>query len=283
MRASNSQLLLMLSLLSLSGCAHGSGSFLGTRGNGSVSTRAVRLDAFDAVRVEGSIDVLIEEGDTPLAEVTVDDNLQGLVRLEVRDGTLVIDNERLRSPSDRSRVRLVMPRLRAVSAEGSSDVRVQPRGRATEQLALDLSGSGNLVYKGDAGRLALSLSGSGDLRYEGMAESLEADLSGSGNLGVRGGARRLEVRTSGTGDVEVSGGEAERLVADLSGTGDLDARQLPARDVSVASSGTGNARVQVAGGTAQLRASGTGDIDWWGKAASTRIHSSGPGDVVGHD
>ncbi|XXF78107.1 hypothetical protein P2318_34450 [Myxococcaceae bacterium GXIMD 01537] len=56
-----------------------------------------------------------------------------------------------------------MPRLRAVSAEGSSDVRVQPRARASEPLALDLSGSGDIDWWGKAASTRIHSSGPGNV------------------------------------------------------------------------------------------------------------------------
>jgi hypothetical protein len=271
-------LLLTFSLLPLVGCAHGPLGFMGTRGNGTLTTRAVDVPPFDAIHAEGSLDVLIEEGAEPRAEVRVDENLQGHVHLEVRGNTLVLTQDNLKA-SEGSQVRLVMPRLREVDVSGASDVRVQPRQQAEEALHLSISGAGDVSYTGEAGRLELSLSGAGDVRYEGKVEVLKLDLSGAGDVHVRGSARELLLEISGAGDVVLSGGEAERLEVDLSGTGNLDARQLPARDVKVESSGTGDVRVQVAGGALELDSSGMGDIEWSGNAASTRIRNSGMGEV----
>jgi hypothetical protein len=271
-------LLLSLSLFPLVGCAHGPLGFVGTRGNGTLTTRAVEVAPFEAVRADGALDIVIEEGTQPAAEVRVDENLQGHVHVEVQGDTLVLSHDNLRA-SEGSRVRLVMPRLRKVEVSGASDVRVQPRRQAEETLRIDLTGAGEVAYTGEVGRLELTLSGAGDVHYEGAVEAVTLDLSGAGDVHVRGPARRLQLNMSGTGDVKLSGGEAERLEVELSGTGDLDAREFPARDVRVESSGTGDVRLKVAGGSMELDASGMGDIEWEGNASSTRIRNSGSGHV----
>lgn len=274
---------LTLLLVPLVACAHGPSWFGGVRGSGTLSTREAQVGSFEAVEAAAELDVVIEEGDVPRVEVTVDENLQELVEVTVHRGTLRIETKENIDPNPRSRVRVVAPRLREAVASGSGDVTVKQRRRVEETLRLEASGSGDVQFAGNSRALSLELSGSGDVDFKGDAEELTAGLTGSGDLSYRGTSRRLSLELTGSGDVELVGDEAERLQAEMTGSGNLDARRLPARDVEVDTSGSGDAQVTVAGGAAVLRSSGSGDIEWGGRTSSTRIRSSGSGAMTSRD
>jgi hypothetical protein len=250
-------------------------------GNGRLTDRTAELSGdFDRVEAGLPIDVVVEEGAEARVEVRVDEDLQELVRVEVRGGTLHLTTRKPLRAARGARVRVVAPRLVGVDAAGTGEVEVAPRAEAVEAFELALSGTGDVRAEADAERLHLSLSGTGNLLHTGRATVLEASLSGTGDLSFQGRAREVRLSLSGTGDVRAAGeGTAERLVVDLSGTGNVDARALPARDVRVDSSGPGNTRVQLAGGTARLTASGPGDIEYWGEAERLQTHDDGPGQV----
>src|SRR5262245_885315 len=92
-------------------------------GNGKLTTRKVEIPAFAKVHAKGSIDVVIREGAHRPAEVTIDDNLQSAVRVELDGDTLVVRLEdNVRRMDEHARVLLTTPKLKGASTSGSADL-----------------------------------------------------------------------------------------------------------------------------------------------------------------
>ena len=194
----------------------------------------------------------------------------------------------------------------AVGSSGSANVRT---GTA-DQMALQASGSGDIVTRTALGGLDAAVSGSGEITVEQASGPVRIRGSGSGDLVVNGGqASRLDVDVSGSGDVQFKGA-AQDLSAGLSGNGEIasdgsdtvtfsnvapvtikpapkgfDQTSLMlmgavTRSLGVDISGSGDMTVLAASGTVRARISGSGALKIAGGHASTvDARISGSGDV----
>jgi hypothetical protein len=214
-------------------------------GSGHETTQARSVSGFDAVRSQGSIDVIVRQGATEGASVTADDNIVPLIETRVvPDGkghALVIDLKHgvggIRT-SHRMQVTVTAVQLHGASVSGSGDLRIQ--SLKTPALAIDLSGSGDAHLDGlQADDLALSLAGSGDID---------------------------------------GGGRATRLKLDIAGSGDARLGALQADDVKVSIAGSGDADV-VANREIAVSIAGSGDVTWRGDGKVTRQSVVGSGSV----
>ena len=210
------------------------------QGDGKKVTQPRDVPEFKAVRLVGSLDVRVKVGAPRAASVTIDENLQPLVETHVEGDTLVIDTRNL-SYRGEGRVDLATPSLRAFAIEGSGDVAVDGSAATRADLQLSVSGSGNLDWRGQAGRLEVAIEGSGDVRLDGRAEALRLRIEGSGDV------------------------KAERLTA-------------AAADVGI--SGSGDAELTLAGGRLVASVEGSGDVVWHGSAQVERADVSGSGSIV---
>jgi len=163
----------------------------------------------------------------------------------------------------------------AVGSSGSANVRT---GTA-DQMALQASGSGDIVTRTALGGLDAAVSGSGEITVEQASGPVRIRVSGSGDLVVNGGqASRLDVDVSGSGDVQFKGA-AQDLSAGLSGNGEI-ATGAVTRSLGVDISGSGDMTVLAASGTVRARISGSGALKIAGGHASTvDARISGSGDV----
>jgi hypothetical protein len=227
---------LALSFLASPALAHGWGSL---EGDGHKVTQPRTVGTFDAVRLEGSLDVEVKVGAPASAAVTIDSNLQPEVEVRVEGRTLVVSTRHGISYRGVGKVELGMPALAAVAIDGSGDVRID-------------GASG--------GDLRLSIEGSGDLRWNG------------------GSARTLEVELSGSGDMDLAG-SAEALRVSVEGSGDVRARGLVAHDARIRVEGSGDVAVTLAGGSLDAEVSGSGDVHWSGDAKVERVAVSGSGEI----
>lgn len=214
----------------------------GVDGNGRRSEQLRETAAFTRVHSDCELDVELVQGDEPSVIVSVDSNLQDLVRVRLDGDTLRLDqDEEIDDVVPGPHVLITVPELTAAKLAGSGRMEL---AFEEPQLPLDLY-----------------LSGSGDLRFSGTTAALGAYLSGSGEMSLDGE----------TSDVDIS----------LSGSGAIRARHLTASSASIDLSGSGSVSATVSD-SVTVDLSGSGQVDLYGEAALDGYRQSGSGDVVQH-
>lgn len=238
MTNSSMVLALMSSLgLPLLGCGDG-----GVDGNGDRVQAAREVAAFTRVRSDCDLDVQVTQGDAQSLTISLDSNLQELVRTRVVDDTLYLETtDDVEDTVDGPHILITVPELTAAKLDGS--------GRMT------------LTFDEPELPLDLYLSGSGDLSFNGTTAAVGAYLSGSGDL-------RLEGETS---DVDMK----------LSGSGSIRGQQLAASSAAITLSGSGSVSAQVQD-SVTVSLSGSGSVDLFGDATLASYHDTGSGDIVQH-
>ncbi|QSQ17009.1 head GIN domain-containing protein [Myxococcus landrumensis] len=252
-------------------------------GNGDTVTEERRVDGFQSVTHEGSLDIFVREGDVTSVKVTVDSNLQDNVRTFMGpDSKLVITTDGSIHPKGPARVEVTLPRLMAATLEGSGALTAEGfEGQTQEHVRLRMDGSGTLRYCGAAHRLEARLEGSGRMTLctPGTSEAVELSISGSGDLSWKGNANNVQARNEGSGDMTLEG-TTRRLGARLEGSGDLDARALRTVDLDLVAQGSGDVQATVEGGSVVVVHESSGDVELWGHATRDEIRRRGSGRVV---
>lgn len=190
-------------------------------GNGVPARETRALSGFERVSARGALDIELTPGDF-FVEVSIDENLVSRVETVLDDGALVI---RVRGgnlgdvlPGPHVRVRL--PSLRDVELNGSGRLTAETF-EESDSVSVELSGSGNVSWSGDAPDVEGLLNGSGELVLEGTADRIELILNGSGSLDARGleaDAADIELEGSGTISATVNG----RVDAAVDGSGGVE-------------------------------------------------------------
>jgi len=229
-------LLLAACALTLAACIQG------TDGNGERSTELRAVGAFSRVESRGSLNVQIDQGPAFTATVSIDSNLQRQVETRVAGSALVIDvdgaiGDTVAGPH----VLVTLPVLERAAITGSGRLATSDF-QQDQPVALDLAGSGDIVFTGTVPSVEAHLGGSGDVRVSGAATSIDLSLDGSGTI---------------------------------------DAAGCHATDAAVSLSGSGRVAT-TATATARVRLSGSGDVDVYGGATITSLSISGSGDVHTH-
>lgn len=204
------------------------------RGSGRVQTESRSVASFQAIDLQGGMNLVLRQGPREGVALRGDDNVLPLIETRVaeRDG---------------------VPTLSIGTRPGA-----------------DYSTSNEVVVTVDLKTLsALTLSGAGDVTAESLKVSaLKVVLRGAGNLRVRHvEADELTSRIAGSGDMRWAG-RAARVSFSIAGSGDVDAASLEADDVDVRIAGSGDAAV-TANKTLKVKIAGSGDVSYGGSAVVT--------------
>lgn len=213
---------LFLSAAALTACGSISGAATGGHG-----TRSFELTGFDAVRLSGSDDVRVVRGATFSIVATGPNDVLDRLDIRTEGKTLVVTRKRnsgwgWSSEREGATVTVTMPMIRAAQVAGSGDMRVDRADGA--------------VFKG-------GVNGSGTLDLPSIsAASVELDVTGSGDLVAKGEAKTIALSVTGSGDLDASGLSADTARVAIQGSGDISANARQSAAVNIAGSGDATIR-----------------------------------------
>lgn len=258
------------------------GSGPGTNGEGPVVTQERKLEDFDRINTSVMCNLVVTVGppvlSTSVPDTTDDDpyrmeapspdqpyrvvvcaqeNLQEILKTEVRGTTLHLWTKASFSTNERIEIAVCLPRLVGLSSSGHGTIEVE--GLHGERFELDHSGMGNLFLQGSTTHLA-------------------ADISGHGTVSIRDLHNHSTViNHSGMGSLNAAGSTGS-LVATLSGHGTINFQQFPAPWLHLMASGMGSVRVR-ATQSAKGLINGHGTTYVYGNPSDWNVRHTGMGSV----
>lgn len=151
------------------------------RGNKIVTKKSHTLESFDALDIGGARTIMLLQGDEYTVVVETDENLQELVTLEVRNGTLHFGFSKKVIKFDELTYYVTAPVYRKIIASGASDIHsVEPlKG---EDLKLVVSGASDVKLDVNYNSIVSKLSGASDLTLNGTTVSSVVECSGASDF-----------------------------------------------------------------------------------------------------
>lgn len=191
----------------------------------SVVTEARTVPEFHAIDLAGVLDVNVSVGSPAKVEVTGEPALVAKVTTSVEHGVLVLDTRKLRkfqtNRRDSLRVTITAPSLSSLVLSGVGSLKAA--GLTGDNLAIDLSGTGEISAAGSTSALHVKISGVGDVRAKDLpARSATVELGGPGHATVRA-TESIDARLTGIGDIDVYGHPAQ-IRKSVSGLGGIHVR-----------------------------------------------------------
>lgn len=200
------------------------------------------VSAFTALAVAGSYEVEVKIGSTPSLSLEGDKSDLEKTETFVKDGTLHVRQKKISGITGnrigKVKVFITATSLKALSQAGSGTISVLNR-ISGDNLAVSLSGSGQIKIDTSLENMSASISGSGAINVGGSVENTSISLSGSGKLnGSELKATNVSAKISGSGSVRI---QAEKsLAANIAGSGNVYYTGDP--DTKIKTSGSGRAR-----------------------------------------
>lgn len=190
-------------------------------GSGVALTTTYDVASFDEIEIGGAFDadISIQEGE-PGVEITVDDNLEDRVEVEVRGDRLHVGFRRGSYDFDVTPTAVItVASLDALEVSGASSATVD--GLEADGFDLEVSGASEVEVDGSVtAELRVEGSGASDITFRGSAADLILDLSGasSGDFDSLV-ASSAEIDLSGASDAEL--GDIPTVTGDVSGASSL--------------------------------------------------------------
>ncbi len=224
-------------------------------GNYDVDTEIRQLPEFKEVHNEGEFDVYIIQDGFSEVEIEAESNLIPLIRTRIQGSRLVIDTKDNLDPNFPINVYVHTGELREIRLSGSG--KIEANSIVTDDIDIDLSGSGYMFFGGTGDFVDCKLSGSGDIELDLNCNKLEADISGSGSINASGYADEGDFGISGSGSINAYEFMLQECHAGISGSGNM---YLAVEDqLWVTISGSGN--VYYLGNPAlQINVTGSGTV-----------------------
>jgi Putative auto-transporter adhesin, head GIN domain len=174
-------------------------------GGTTTSEKRSFIGTFTEIRLEGSANVKVRQGDS--IEVIVKDfpNLLPFIRTTISGNTLVIDIQSDTWISNSvAEVTVTLPKLTGLEISGSGDIG-SVNNLTCEDLGILISGSGDISLAGKGKKMNAKISGSGDVRtFDFICDDIKASVTGSGNMDLNA-VKTLDANISGSGDITYKG------------------------------------------------------------------------------
>jgi len=183
----------------------GCGSTKGVKGSGNVTTESRTVADFDSISLAGSGQLELDQNGTESLSITADDNLLELLSSEVKGHQLMLSVKSgfNLSPSKPIVFKVSVNKLKGVSFAGATTAIL--KGIHTEDLKLEITGSGDISADGSADRQSISIAGSGKYLGGGLiTKGTTINIAGSGDAVVSA-SEVLDVSIAGSGAIKYFG------------------------------------------------------------------------------
>lgn len=209
------------------------------KGNGKVITEQITTESYDRISIGGSFRVELVSGKEGDIIIKAESNLTKYIITEVKNGTLKVHWKRGVNITHKKTIYITIPfaEIDGVTLGGSGKV-VSTDLIKTDDMHINLSGSGNINLKIDASNLKTQISGSGGIKLSGKSGTMDCSISGSGSFNsyeLNVGDTTAIVSGSGNIKVTVNG----KLNAKISGSGNIRYQGNPTTEI-IKVSGSGH-------------------------------------------
>ncbi len=199
-------------LVLLAGCSGGA--------SGPPQTQQRQVGEFHQVELRGAGDLAVVVGPATSLTVSADPAQLENLRTEVRDGRLIIDQDRGWNwfRASRLKIELTTPTLDGLAIRGAGDASVS--GARGAQLVLEIDGAGDLRASGETGTLDAHIKGAGDMDLSQLqARDAKVSINGAGDLSVRA-SGALEATINGAGSISYAG-NPQPVKTQINGAGSI--------------------------------------------------------------
>jgi len=208
----------------------------GISGEGDIEENLIYLEDFDKITNATNAEIILTQGDSQEVKVRAQKNILDNLNLDIRNGKLTIEHDKMVRDSKDITIYITIPDIEKIHISGSGDLSTIDSFNDLRKLEIEVSGSGDINFKGNNRDLEILSSGSGDIELSGETETLDLKISGSGStyaFSLDTGKAEIKITGSGSAKVKVE----DYLNATISGSGDVYYRGNPETESHITGSG----------------------------------------------
>ena len=187
---------------------------------GVISTEKTKLDNFTKIEVSIPANIKIITGDSTKISITSYESYLSAITTAVRRGKLILKGDICNAVNSQVDILITLPELSEISISGSANIFSETPVR-TDDLTLEISGSGDIILNVFANTIASDISGSGNININGTCQNLIVDIAGSGEVRLYGFTDRAQLSITGSGDISALNLEINDCFANIAGSGDM--------------------------------------------------------------
>ncbi|MGB0836841.1 MAG: head GIN domain-containing protein [Flavobacteriaceae bacterium] len=193
--------LLAIVAITLTSCVS---SFNGVKGNDQVTTEKRKVNGdFDKISVSDGIDLIISIDSKPSIEIKADENLQELIKTEVRDGVLKIYSEKNIWHSKSRKAYVSLPSLNGLKASAGASAKSDQLIKSA-QMSLSSSSGSTIKLALQSKNISADASSGSTIKLEGSTENFKGSASSGSSI-------RCQDLKSQSADVKVSSGAGLKI------------------------------------------------------------------------
>lgn len=173
-------------------------------GEGPVITKTLDFKDFDAIRINGSADIVFTQADAWEVTVRTQENIFDVLDYEVKDGVLVLDTKDHQNiRAEEYDVTITAPQLKEIEMNGAGDVKIPAGLRTDGDFKVEINGAGDIdMTRLICKELRISANGACDIDAAGIdVESVKVEINGAGDVELSGKAGSADLEVNGAGDI----------------------------------------------------------------------------------
>lgn len=208
------------------------------KGNGIITTEQRSFGGTNKIKLVGSFEVNLTQGNANKITITADANL-----LEFIETQTTIDWLELRTtnkinirPSQKIKIDIETTELEALQLVGSGNFTTLNKFEGGELMTLEIAGSGNINIQTNTPTVEATIAGSGDIVISGETKNSKIEIAGSGSYKAKNlMTEHTEVNIAGSGNAYVFA--SQTLNINIAGSGDVLYSGNPTVNKKIAGSG----------------------------------------------
>ena len=191
----------------------------GVKGNGNVQSEDREVSDFSGIKVSGAYTIYLSQDDECSLRVVADENIQKIIKSEVKNGVLYIKNETSIRNAKKMELYIGFKHLRFIKANGAISLKNE-NVLKFDELKIEINGASSAKLELSANKVSIDNSGASSIYLEGKAKELNIDISGAGSVNAvdfKVNEARIDISGVGTGKVYVE----DKLRVSISGIGSV--------------------------------------------------------------
>lgn len=212
------------------------GSLVGISGKGEVVSKTIEIGSMDGIDLSISGDVVLTKGDEQEVRIEAQRNIIDNIKTKVRNGVWEIEFDKIVRNHKDVTIYITAPEITQLSVSGSGMIS-NSSAFSSNDLEINVSGSGYVKFNSETNYLKSHISGSGTVDMSGSTNFHEVHISGSGNFnGFDCESTSVDANISGSGNCSLT--VNDKLDANISGSGNIRYIGHPSVNANVSGSGS---------------------------------------------